>query len=220
MGSHPPRFTTMVPTRLALLAAPFLLLIIIGASQAQPRTGRQQDEEAKEEMTTTTQASTTTTKATMVEETNEVIDPMEQCDKCRKAAYTYKKKFFCQKCVKEGHLKEADTVVNCGKCRKPRYRARNGDFCSEECPDISAGGLVDNSNNMVDKAEVEPTVVTTSVETDEAKELGVLGSIFKFLVEANTWGEVPASIPSAAEVEVEKEEDPDLKEDVEVEMER
>ena len=83
------------------------------------RTGRQ-DEETKEEMTTTTQASTTTTKATMVEETNEVIDPMEQCDKCRKAAYTYKKKFFCQKCVKEGHLKEADTVVNCGKCRKPR----------------------------------------------------------------------------------------------------
>merc|ERR1712223_882282 len=116
-------------------------------------------------------------------------------------------------------LKEADTVVNCGKCRKPRYRARNGDFCSEECPDISAGGLVDNSN-MVDKAEGEPTVVT-SVETDEAKELGVLGSIFKFLVEANTWGEVPASIPSAAEVEVEEEEeDNDLKEDVEVEMER
>ena len=57
------------------------------------RTGRQ-DEETKEEMTTTTQASTTTTKATMVEETNEVNDPMEQCDKCRKAAYTYKKKFF------------------------------------------------------------------------------------------------------------------------------
>merc|ERR1711953_12780 len=214
MGSHPLRFTTMAPTK----AAPFLLLIIIGASQAQPRTGRQ-DEEAKEEMTTTTQASTTTTKATMVEETNEVIDPMEQCDKWRKAAYTYKKKLFCQKCVKEGHLKEADTVVNCGECRKPRYRARNGDFCSEECPDISAGGLVDNIN-MVDKAEVEPTVVT-SVETDEAKELGVLGSIFKFLVEANTWGEVPASIPSAADVEVEEEEeDNDLKEDVEVEMER
>merc|ERR1712038_2013338 len=219
MGSHPLMLTTtMAPTRVALLAANFLLLCIIGASHAQPRTGRQ-DEEAKEEMTTTTQASTTTTKATMVEETNEVIDPMEQCDKCRKAAYTYKKKFFCQKCVKEGHLKEADTVVNCGKCRKPRYRARNGDFCSEECPEISAGGLVDNIN-MVDKAEVEPTVVT-SVETEEAKELGVLGSIFKFLVEANTWGEVPASIPSAAEVEIEEEEeDNDLKEDVEVEMER
>merc|ERR1712004_910243 len=218
MGVTHRALTTMAPTRVALLAAPFLLLIIIGASHAQPRTGRQ-DKEAKEEMTTTTQASTTTTKATMVEETNEVIDPMEQCDKCRKAAYTYKKKFFCQKCVKEGHLKAADTVVNCGKCRKPRYRARNGDFCSEECPDISAGGLVDKSN-MVDKAEVEPTVVT-SLETDEAKELGVLGSIFKFLVEANTWGEVPASIPSAAEVEVEEEEEGnDLKEIVEVEMER
>merc|ERR1712066_769979 len=218
MGSHPPRFTTMAPTRVALLAAPFLLLCIIGASHAQPRTGRQ-DEEAKEEMTTTTQASTTEEMMVDAEDANEVIDPMEQCSKCRKAAYTYKKKFFCQKCVKEGHLKEADTVVNCGKCRKPRYRARNGDFCSEECPDISAGGVVDKSN-MVDKAEVEPTVVT-SVETDEAKELGVLGSIFKFLVEANTWGEVPASIPSAAEVEVEKEEeDNDLKDDVEVEMER
>merc|ERR1712083_214687 len=209
MGSHPPRFTTMATTRVALLAANFLLLIIIGASHAQPRTGRQ-DEEAKEEMTTTTQASTTTTKATMVEETNEVIDPMEQCDKCRKAAYTYKKKFFCQKCVKEGHLKEADTVVNCGKCRKPRYRARNGDFCSEECPNTSAGGMmVDKATiNDIENGVVEPTVVTTLVD-NETPELGVFGHIFKFLVQANTWGEVPAHIPqalspAAGETEVEK----------------
>merc|ERR1712218_561944 len=175
---------------------------------AQPRTGRQ-DEEAKEEMTTTTQASTTTTKATMVEETNEVIDPMEQCDKCRKAAYTYKKKFFCQKCVKEGHLKEADTVVNCDKCRKPRYRARNGDFCGQECPDTSAGGMVDNAGSN----DIEPTVVT-AVEAPETPELGVLGHIFKFLVQTNTWGEVPDYIPaapspvatSAGETEEEKEE--------------
>merc|ERR1711981_1179996 len=205
MGSQRPLFT-MAPTRVALLPAAFLLLLlcIVGTTaRAQPRQARQ-DGESKEETTTSSQVSTTTTKETMVdaEDANEVIDPMEQCSKCRKAAYTYKKKFFCQKCVKEGHLKEADTVVNCGKCRKPRYRARNGDFCSEECPDISAGGVVDKSN-MVDKTEVEPTVVT-SVETDEAKELGVLGSI-----------------PSAAEVEVEKEEeDNDLKEDVQVEMER
>merc|ERR1712050_535580 len=185
--SHPPRFTTMAPTRAALLAAPFLLLIIIGSSHAQPRTGRQ-DEEAKEEMTTTTQASTTTTKATMVEETNEVNDPMEQCEKCRKAAYTYKKKFFCQKCVKEGHLKEADTVVNCDKCRKPRYRARNGDFCGQECPNTSAGGLVDKATINDIKGGIEPTVVTTVVE-DETPELGVLGHTFKFLVQTNTWGE-------------------------------
>merc|ERR1712218_506740 len=125
---------------------------------AQPRTGRQ-DAEAKEEMTTTTQASTTTTKATMVEDTNEVIDPMEQCDKCRKAAYTYKKKFFCQKCVKEGHLKAADTVVNCGKCRKPRYRARNGDFCRQECPNTSAGGMKDVDDEVTSNDVVEPTVV-------------------------------------------------------------
>merc|ERR1712141_877572 len=210
----------MAPTRVALLPAAFLLLllcIVPTTARAQPRQARQ-DGEAKEETTTSGQVSTSTEEMMVdAEDANEVIDPMEQCSKCRKAAYTYKKKFFCQKCVKEGHIKEADTVVNCDKCRKPRYRARNGDFCSEECPDISAGGLVDNSN-MVDKAEVEPTVVTSSVENDEAKELGVLGSIFKFLVEANTWGEVPASIPSAAEVEVEEEEDNDLKEDVEVEM--
>merc|ERR1712165_597942 len=216
MGSHPLLlFKMKPPTRLALL-----LLLGVLTVEAQPRQARQDGEET----TTSTQASTTAKEmmdeGADAEEANEVVDPMDQCGKCRKAAYTYKKKFFCQKCVKEGHLKEEETVVNCSKCRKPRYRARNGDFCSEECPDISAGGLVDNSN-MVDKAEVEPTVVTSSVETDEAKELGVLGSIFKFLVEANTWGEVPASIPSAAEVEVEEEEeDNDLKEDVEVEMER
>ena len=80
-----------------------------------------QDGEAKEETTTSSQVSTTTEEMMVdAEDANEVIDPMEQCSKCRKAAYTYKKKFFCQKCVKEGHLKEADTVVNCDKCRKPR----------------------------------------------------------------------------------------------------
>ena len=84
------------------------------------RQARQQDVEGE---TTTSSQVSTTMKEPMVdeaEEENEVIDPMDQCDKCRKAAYTYKKKFFCQKCVKEGHIKEADTVVNCSKCRKPR----------------------------------------------------------------------------------------------------
>merc|ERR1740116_503278 len=129
-----------------------------------------------------------TTKEPMVDndmeadEANEVMDPMDQCDKCRKAAYTYKKKFFCQKCVKEGHLKEADTVVNCDKCRKPRYRARNGDFCGQECPNTSAGGMI----NAATSNEIEPTVVTTVVD-DETPELGVLGHIFKFLVQTNTW---------------------------------
>ena len=32
---------------------------------------------------------------------------------------------------------------------------------------------------------------------DETPELGVLGHIFKFLVQTNTWGEVPANIPAA-----------------------
>jgi len=169
-----------------------------------------QDGESKEETTTSSQVSTTT-KETMVEAevANEVIDPMEQCSKCRKAAYTYKKKFFCQKCVTEGHLKEADTVVNCDKCRKPRYRARNGDFCGQECPNTSAGGLVDNASSN----DIGPTVVTTVV--DETPELGVLGHIFKFLVQTNTWGEVPANIPaapspvaaSAAAAEAEEEEE-------------
>merc|ERR1711981_602554 len=192
MGSQRPLFT-MAPTRVALLPAAFLLLLlcIVGTTaRAQPRQARQ-DGESKEETTTSSQVSTTTTKETMVdaEDANEVIDPMEQCSKCRKAAYTYKKKFFCQKCVKEGHLKEADTVVNCDKCRKPRYRARNGDFCGQECPDTSAGGMVDNAASN----DIEPTVVTAV----EAPELGVLGHIFKFLVQTNTWGEVPDYIPAA-----------------------
>merc|ERR1712110_214341 len=134
MGSQRALFT-MAPTRVPLLPAAFLLLCFVATTaRAQPRQARQ-DGESKEETTTSSQVSTTT-KETMVdaEDANEVIDPMEQCSKCRKAAYTYKKKFFCQKCVKEGHIKEADTVVNCDKCRKPRYRARNGDFCGGRDP--------------------------------------------------------------------------------------
>merc|ERR1711997_874269 len=180
MGSQRPLFM-MAPTRDAALlpSAAFLLLLIIATTaRAQPRQARQQDLEGE---TTTSSQVSTTMKEPMVdeaEEENEVIDPMDQCDKCRKAAYTYKKKFFCQKCVKEGHLKEADTVVNCDKCRKPRYRARNGDFCGQECPDTSAGGMVNNAASN----DIEPTVVTAVVE-DETPELGVLGHIFKFLVQ-------------------------------------
>merc|ERR1711981_1517982 len=210
MGSQRALFM-MTPTRAALLPAAFLLLLLATTARAQPRQARRDGGEVKEETTTTSsQVSSTTTKETMVEEeANEVIDPMEQCSKCRKAAYTYKKKFFCQKCVKEGHLKEADTVVNCDKCRKPRYRARNGDFCGQECPNTSAGGMVDNAAINT----IEPTVVTTVVD-DETPELGVLGHIFKSLVQTNTWGEVPANIPvvpspvaaSAATGETEEEE--------------
>ena len=69
---------------------------------------------------------------------------------------------------------------------------------------------------MVDNAasnDIEPTVVT-AVEAPETPELGVLGHIFKFLVQTNTWGEVPDYIPaapspvaaSAGETEEEKEE--------------
>merc|ERR1739844_735614 len=122
MGSQRALFT-MAPTRVPLLPAAFLLLCIVATTaRAQPRQARQ-DGESKEETTTSSQVSTTT-KATMVEAevANEVIDPMEQCSKCRKAAYTYKKKFFCQKCVTEGHLKEADTVVNLGGGARPSLR--------------------------------------------------------------------------------------------------
>merc|ERR1711936_1172761 len=211
MGSQRPLFM-MAPTRVAALlpSAVFLLLLIIATTaRAQPRQARQQDVEGE----TTTSSQVSTTKEPMVdeaEEENEVIDPMDQCDKCRKAAYTYKKKFFCHKCVKEGHIKEADTVVNCSKCRKPRYRARNGDFCGQECPNTSAGGMmVDKATiNDIENGVVEPTVVTNLVD-NETPELGVLGHIFKFLVQANTWGEVPAHIPQAlspgaGETEVEK----------------
>merc|ERR1719397_1718916 len=71
------------------------------------------------------------------------------------------------KCVKKGHIKEADTVVNCSKCRKPRYRARNGDFCGQECPNTSAGGMmVDKATiNNIENGVVEPTVVTTVLDT-------------------------------------------------------
>merc|ERR1712203_372016 len=189
MGSQRALFR-MAPTRVALLPAAFLLLLICivpTTARAQPRQARQNGE-AKEETTTSSQVSTSTEEMMVAaEDANEVIDPMEQCSKCRKAAYTYKKKFFCQKCVKE-----ADTVVNCDKCRKPRYRARNGDFCGQECPDTSAGGMVDNAGSN----DIEPTVVT-AVEAPETPELGVLGHIFKFLVQTNTWGEVPDYIPAA-----------------------
>ena len=69
--------------------------------------------------------------------------------------------------------------------------------------------MVDKATiNDIDDGGIEPTVVTTVVD-NETPELGVLGHIFKFLVQANTWGEVPAHIPqalspAAGETEVEK----------------
>ena len=69
--------------------------------------------------------------------------------------------------------------------------------------------MVDKATiNDIENGDVEPTVVTTVVD-NETPELGVLGHIFKFLVQANTWGEVPAHIPqalspAAGETEVEK----------------
>merc|ERR1712018_266682 len=188
----------MAPTRLALPAA-FLLLscIVATTARSQPRQARQDGEETTTSSQVTSTTTTTTTKEEMMEEANEVMDPMEQCGKCKKAAYTYKKKFFCQKCVKEGHIKEADTVVNCSKCRKPRYRAHNGDFCGQECPNTSAGGMKDVDDKATSNDVVEPTVVTAVVDEDDTPDLGVLGNIFKFLVQTNTWGEVPANIPQA-----------------------
>ena len=50
--------------------------------------------------------------------------------------------------------------------------------------------------NAASSNEIEPTVVTAVVD-DGTPELGVLGHIFKFLVQTNTWGEVPANIPAA-----------------------
>ena len=57
--------------------------------------------------------------------------------------------------------------------------------------------MVDKATiNDIENGVVEPTVVTTVVD-NETPELGVFGHIFKFLVQANTWGEVPAHIPQA-----------------------
>merc|ERR1712110_1312735 len=73
----------------------------------------------------------------------------------------------------------------------------------QECPNTSAGGMVDK---VVDKATssdtVEPTVVTAA---DEEPALGVLGHIFKFLVHTNTWGKVDLPEPTAVETEEEEE---------------
>ena len=143
---------------------------------------REAEEEAPATTANSTVASTTeTTIEAESEDNNEVgsDENLEQCFKCRKAAYAYKKEFLCQRCLQAGLVKPGDKIVNCDKCRKPKYRARNGGFCEAECNDI-----------QVNTKTTTATEATTTTAVPEV-EIGVLGHIFRYLVATNTWGMPP-----------------------------
>ena len=141
--------------------------------------------EAEEDITTPATTSTSEKEEMTENDENNEVDTgakddkhaghldLEHCNKCLKAAYKYKKEFFCDRCLKQGMVKPGmEKKVNCKKCTKPKYRGRNVDFCEAECPDT----------------EVKVTTEETTTTTTAKPQLGVLGNVFKYLINVNTWG--------------------------------
>merc|ERR1712106_895557 len=118
-------------------------------------------------------------------------DQDQNCHKCHKASFKYRKDLFCDKCVEKGLLdlqKVATKPVHCKKCRKSRFRAKNGDFCTMKCPNQMKDEVVE------DETTTEAIIETTT--TSDGFRLGPLGSLLKYFVVSNTWGS-PQPLPQA-----------------------
>merc|ERR1712154_634945 len=120
--------------------------------------------------TTTTTVSTTTLESVVekiIESDNEIDDAaeIEQHDE-------------------NTEHEEHDNDKNCHKCQKAKFRIKNGDFCKMKCP------------NEMDEEIVENETTTEVVEetTDGEYRLGPLGSLLKFFVVTNTWGQAEPSV--------------------------
>jgi hypothetical protein len=104
---------------------------------------------------------------------------LAHCHKCLKLAYAYKKKAYCEKCEEAGKVNpEAEKKKPCHKCIKPHFRSRNDAFCDKECSDTVA--------------KVKPDKLTVwgaekAVDTAAVPSLGLWGTIYRYLVVANTW---------------------------------
>merc|ERR1712123_217197 len=162
-----------------------LSLALLHAANSNPRKIR----EAEEDVTTTLKSGVEKIiesddeeqDETEVEdqEENEVSDEEEffehekNCHKCRKASFKYRKDLFCGKCVTKGlvSLESNDGKnLHCKKCRKSRFRFKNGDFCEMKCPEQMKQEVIDET-------------------TTAAPVLGPLGSLLRFFVVSNTWGQ-------------------------------
>jgi hypothetical protein len=175
-----------------------LLLLSICAAPVlcKPRQARQAETDAVTLPDTTTEAKEEMTEIEETEEESvenneivtsgedetkgvqETVDNMDQCHKCRKPSFKYKKVFFCNRCVRDGLVKPAEEEeVHCNKCQRSKYRSRHGEFCEDQCPDTSEETTV---------TAVETTVA--DVSTVQEPQAGVLGSLLRYLVQATTWG--------------------------------
>merc|ERR1712241_368879 len=94
----------------------------------------------------------------------------------------YRKDLFCDKCIKKGLVnleKDVGKKLHCKKCKKSKFRNKNGDFCKMKCPDQMEEEVI----------EIETTTEVAEEATEEKFKLGPLGSLLKFLVVSNTWGQ-------------------------------
>merc|ERR1711892_412869 len=111
------------------------------------------------------------------QEENEVSDEEEyfehekNCHKCRKASFKYRKDLFYGK------------NLHCRKCRKSRFRLKNGDFCEMKCPEQMKQEVID-----------ETTTEVAEETTTAAPVLGPLGSLLRFFVVSNTWGQAKPTV--------------------------
>jgi len=136
---------------------------------------------------------------------------LSKCYKCKKPSYKYKNDEFCDLCVQENLVKSDEKEVNCKKCRKFKYREKNSEFCNDNCPAEMKRPLFpaqqaiakleigeDTDNKDVDE-EVDDETTTTEISKTEntIASLGIMGSIYKFLVHANTWDFRPENLPQA-----------------------
>merc|ERR1712083_723934 len=130
------------------------------------------------------------------EDDSGIPDSMDRCHKCLKASFKFKKEYYCLKCVKNGIIKEnEESPVHCRKCRKRSYRTKNGEFCKSKCTVETAMELLkeDELEDILEEILEDGDETTTmSPTTTAAPALGLLGNIFKFIVEKTTFG-VPAT---------------------------
>ena len=127
---------------------------------------------------------------------SEIPDSMDRCHKCLKPSFKFKKEFYCLKCIKHGIIKENEgSPVQCRKCRKRSYRTKNEEFCKSKCTVETAMELLeeDELEDILEEILEDGDETTTmSPTTTAAPALGLLGNIFKFIVEKTTFG-VPAT---------------------------
>ena len=127
---------------------------------------------------------------------SEIPESMDRCHKCLKPSFKFKKEFYCLKCVKHGIIKENEgSPVHCRKCRKRSYRTKNEEFCKSKCTVETAMELLeeDELEDILEEILEDGDETTTiSPTTTAAPALGLLGNIFKFIVEKTTFG-VPAT---------------------------